>query len=208
MIKIENISKRFGTETVLQNVSLTFEKGKIYGLVGRNGSGKTVLLKMICGFIRPDEGKITINGVVLNQQREFPTNVGILIERPGFLPGKSGFQNLKYLSSIKNIIDDSRIYQTLKMVGLENAGNKRVGKYSMGMKQRLGIAQAIMENPYILLLDEPMNGLDDQGVAEMRELLKKFCNSDKTVVFASHIKEDIQELCDVVYYIDAGKIYE
>lgn len=208
VIELKEISKRFGEETVLKAVSISFEKGKIYGLVGRNGSGKTVLLKIICGFLKPDTGTVSINGTVLGKKQEFPENVGILIEKPGFLPQKNGFQSLKYLAAIQNKVDDSRIREVLQMVGLGDAGRKPVGKYSMGMRQRLGIAQAILENPSILLLDEPMNGLDDQGANEIRNLLKQLRDENRTIILASHIKEDIQELCDVVYHIDAGVLSE
>lgn len=208
VIELKEISKRFGEETVLKTVSISFEKGKIYGLVGRNGSGKTVLLKIICGFLKPDTGTVSINGTVLGKKQEFPENVGILIEKPGFLPQKNGFQSLKYLAAIQNKVEDSHIREVLQMVGLGDAGRKPVGKYSMGMRQRLGIAQAILENPSILLLDEPMNGLDDQGANEIRNLLKQLRDENRTIILASHIKEDIQELCDVVYHIDAGVLSE
>lgn len=206
VIELNEISKRFGEEMVLKPLTLSFEKGKIYGLVGRNGSGKTVLLKIICGFLKPDTGTITVNGTALGRKQEFPEDVGILIEKPGFLPQKNGFQSLKYLAAIQGKVDDQRIREVLRMVGLEDAGRKPVGKYSMGMRQRLGIAQAILENPSILLLDEPMNGLDDQGASEIRNLLKQLRDENRTIILASHIKEDIQGLCDVVYHIDAGEI--
>lgn len=207
LIEMQNVSKKFGEEIILYPVSLSFERGKIYGLVGRNGSGKTVLLKIISGFLKPDTGTVTVNGITLGEENEFPENVGILIENPGFLPDQNAFQTLKFLADIKHIIDDSAIKETLEKVGLQSAGKKKVGKFSMGMKQRLGIAQAIMEEPMILLLDEPMNGLDNQGAVEIRNLLKNFCQNDKLIILASHIQADIQELCDVVYHIDAGKIY-
>lgn len=208
LIELNNISKKFGKETVIKPVSLAFEKGKIYGLVGRNGSGKTVLLKIISGFLKPDTGTVTVNGVTLGKTQEFPDNIGVLIEKPGFLPYKNAFGILKDLSRIRKTIDDSTIRKVLKNVGLEDTGRKPAGKFSMGMKQRLGIAQAIMEDPAILLLDEPMNGLDNQGALEIRNLFKEFRNNEKLIILASHIQEDIQELCDVVYYIDAGCIYK
>ena len=207
VIEFKNVSKKFGEEHIFENLTLSFEKGKIYGLVGRNGSGKTVLLKLISGFLKPDAGIVKVQGITLDKRHEFPENVGILIEKPGFLTYKTGFQTLKYLSSIQRKIDDAAIRNVLEEVGLKDTKGKPVGKYSMGMKQRLGIAQAIMENPEILLLDEPMNGLDNQGVSEIRRLLKKLKKEGKTIVLASHMQEDIQELCDWVYYLDAGKIY-
>lgn len=208
IIEIDNISKEFSGDIVLHSVSISFEKGKIYGIIGRNGSGKTVLLKIISGFLRPTTGTVTINGISLGKKNEFPKNTGILIEKPGFLPYKSGFQNLKYLSQIQKLINDQEIYKVLEQTGLTSAAKKLVGKYSMGMKQRLGIAQAIMENPEILILDEPMNGLDDQGASQMRKLFLQLRNEGKTILLASHMQEDIHELCDKVYRIDAGIIEE
>lgn len=208
IIEIDNISKEFSGDIVLHPVSISFEKGKIYGIIGRNGSGKTVLLKIISGFLRPTTGTVTINGISLGKKNEFPKNTGILIEKPGFLPYKNGFQNLKYLSQIQKLINDQEIYKVLEQTGLTSAAKKLVGKYSMGMKQRLGIAQAIMENPEILILDEPMNGLDDQGASLMRKLFLQLRNEGKTILLASHMQEDIHELCDKVYRIDAGIIEE
>lgn len=208
IIEIDNISKEFSGDIVLHPVSISFEKGKIYGIIGRNGSGKTVLLKIISGFLRPTTGTVTINGISLGKNNEFPKNTGILIEKPGFLPYKNGFQNLKYLSQIQKLINDQEIYKVLEQTGLTSAAKKLVGKYSMGMKQRLGIAQAIMENPEILILDEPMNGLDDQGASQMRKLFLQLRNEGKTILLASHMQEDIHELCDKVYRIDAGIIEE
>lgn len=208
IIEIDNISKEFSGDIVLHSVSISFEKGKIYGIIGRNGSGKTVLLKIISGFLKPTTGTVTINGIPLGKKNEFPENTGILIEKPGFLPYKSGFQNLKYLSQIQKLINDQEIYKVLEQTGLTSAAKKLVGKYSMGMKQRLGIAQAIMENPEILILDEPMNGLDDQGASQMRKLFLRLRSEEKTILLASHMQEDIHELCDKVYRIDAGTIEE
>ena len=208
IIEIDNISKEFSGDIVLHPVSISFEKGKIYGIIGRNGSGKTVLLKIISGFLRPTTGTVTINGISLGKKNEFPKNTGILIEKPGFLPYKNGFQNVKYLSQIQKLINDEEIYKVLEQTGLTSAAKKLVGKYSMGMKQRLGIAQAIMENPEILILDEPMNGLDDQGASQMRKLFLQLRNEGKTILLASHMQEDIHELCDKVYRIDAGIIEE
>lgn len=206
MIEIKNVSKRFSGDVVLRPVDLSFEKGKIYGLIGRNGSGKTVLLKIISGFLKPTTGTVTVNGLLLGKKNEFPKNTGVLIEKPGFLPYKSGFQNLKYLSKIQGIISDQEIHMALEQTGLAFAGKKAVEKYSMGMKQRLGIAQAIMENPEILILDEPMNGLDDQGASQMRKLFLRLRDEGKTILLASHMQEDIRELCDKVYRIDGGII--
>lgn len=205
-IKVENVTKSFKTATVLHDISLEFERGKIHGLVGRNGSGKTMLLKCICGFVIPTGGTITVNGKIIGKDVDIPDNIGLIIETPGFLPNYDGFNNLKFLAMIKNKISDDKIRETLERVGLGNVGKKHVGKYSLGMRQRLGIAQAIMEEPDILILDEPMNGLDNKGVEEMRELFLNLKDEGKTILLASHGKEDISILCDDVYELDHGRI--
>lgn len=205
-IKVKNITKTFGTTTVLNDISIDFEKGKIHGIVGRNGSGKTMLLKCICGFVIPTEGTITVNEKVIGKDVDIPENIGLIIETPGFLPNFDGFHNLKFLAMIKNKISDDIIREVMEKVGLGNVGKKHVGKYSLGMRQRLGIAQAIMENPDILILDEPMNGLDNKGVEEMRELFLGLKKEGKTILLASHGKEDISILCDTVHELDHGKI--
>jgi len=171
MIIIENATKKFGTQTVLNNVSLTLEDGKIYGFVGQNGCGKTVLFKSICGFIYLDRGTITVDGKVIGKDIDIIKDAGIIIESPGFLPNYSAFKNLKFLTMIKDNIGDEQIKSTLISVGLDSESKKVVGKFSLGMRQRLGIAQAIMENPHILILDEPMNGLDKRGVEDIRKIL-------------------------------------
>lgn len=193
-ILVENVTKRFKQETVLDGISLEVEQGSICGIVGRNGSGKTVLFKCICGLMETDEGKIRVDR----------KKIGAVIEKPGFLKQYSGYKNLQILSALSGKKID--INEVLKIVGLENARNKKVGKYSMGMKQRLGIAQALMEDQKILILDEPMNGLDNKGVEDMRELFLQLKNQGKTFLIASHNREDIDLLCDVVYEMDAGKI--
>lgn len=193
-ILVENVTKRFKQETVLDGISLEVEQGSICGIVGRNGSGKTVLFKCICGLMETDEGKICVDR----------KKIGAVIEKPGFLKQYSGYKNLQILSALSGKKID--INEVLKIVGLENARNKKVGKYSMGMKQRLGIAQALMEDQKILILDEPMNGLDNKGVENMRELFLQLKNQGKTFLIASHNREDIDLLCDVVYEMDAGKI--
>lgn len=204
MIVIENVSKSFGEEQVLKSVTHTFEKGKIHGIVGNNGSGKTVLMKCICGFLRPDTGKILINGVQIGKDRDFPEDIGIIIETPGFLPHLSGFQNLKLLASLKRRANDHTIRAVLAQVGLDPAMKKPVGKYSLGMRQRLGLAQALMEDPELLILDEPLNGLDKHGTAHIRGIIKGLREEGKTVLLASHNQTDIDELCDTVCEMDAG----
>lgn len=204
IIEVEHVNKRFGEQTVLDDVSFRIEKQKIYGIVGRNGSGKTVLFKSILGFISPDNGKITVKGKVIGKDTDMAQDVGIIIENPGFLPNYSGYKNLKYLAMIKGRISDSEIRDAITLVGLDPDSKKWVGKYSMGMRQRLAIAQAIMEDPGILILDEPMNGLDNQGVQDMRALLQKLREEGKTILIASHNPIDIELLCDTVYEMDAG----
>lgn len=204
VITIKNACKSFGDHKVLNNVSLSLESGKIYGIIGRNGSGKTVLFKSICGFLPLTSGEIAINGKTIGKDIDIAENLGIIIEEPGFLSNYSGYKNLKFLSNIQGHIGRSEILNILKKVGLENDINKKVGKYSMGMRQRLGIAQAIMENQEILILDEPMNGLDKSGVNDVRLLLRTLRDEGRTILLASHNSEDIKILCDEVYEIDGG----
>ncbi len=203
-IEVKNISKSFGKQQVLRDVSFECEAGKIYGLIGRNGSGKTVLMKCVIGLLRPDAGEVVVSGKRVGLDIEFARNIGFLIENPGFLAGESAYANLKYLASIRRVADSERIKECIRLVGLDPASRKRVGKYSLGMRQRLGIAQAIMERPDILMLDEPMNGLDNAGVHEMRNMLKAQRDEGRTIVLASHNQEDIAALCDEVYHMDAG----
>ena len=204
MIKVEHAYKKFGEQTVLQNVSMEFGSGKIYGIVGRNGSGKTVLFKCILGFVSLDEGSVTIDGEVIGKDIDMARNVGIIIETPGFLPNFNAYKNLKFLASLKNNIGKEEIKACIKKVGLDPDSKKHVGKYSMGMRQRLAIAQAIMENPPILILDEPMNGLDNTGVEDVRNILLELKKEGKTIIIASHNAEDIDVLCDTVWEMDKG----
>lgn len=203
---MENLTKAFGKTTVLDNITVSFEKGQITGLIGRNGSGKTMLLKCIVGFVPPTSGKILVNGKVIGKDVDVPPDVGVIIEAPGFLPNYSGFSNLKFLATINKKISKEQIVRTIERVGLDPDSKKHVGKYSLGMRQRLGLAQALMEEPDILILDEPMNGLDNNGVEDIRRLLLDLKQEGKTIVIASHGKEDIQILCDTVYELDHGKI--
>ena len=203
-IKVENVSKDFAQERVLRSVTREFESGLIHGIVGNNGSGKTVLMKCICGFLVPTEGKITVNGQIVGKDVDFPGNMGLIIETPGFLPNVSGVKNLEILGSLNKKIGLSEIAEAIRTVGLDPKLNKPVGKYSLGMRQRLGIAQAIMEDPKLLILDEPLNGLDKHGVAEMRTLIKSLKAKGKTILLASHNQADIDELCDTVCEMDAG----
>lgn len=206
IIKVDKVIKKFGSDIALSNVSIEFARGKIYGIVGRNGSGKTVLFKTIIGFLKPTSGKVIVGGKEIGKDTDFADNIGIIIETPGFLSAYSGYKNLEYLASIKNIIGKKEIKESMERVGLDPNSKKKVGKYSLGMRQRLGIAQAIMENPDILILDEPMNGLDNQGVEDVREILLNLREEGKSIILASHNKEDIEVLCDEVYEMDHGKL--
>lgn len=203
-ISVQNVVKKFGEETILHEVSHEFEEGRIHGIVGNNGSGKTVLMKCICGFLIPTSGKILVNYKQIGKECDFPEDIGIIIETPGFLPGVTGRKNLQILASLKRKIGEDTIRRTIERVGLDPSAKKPVGKYSLGMRQRLGIAQAIMEDPSILILDEPLNGLDKSGVAEMRSLIKGLRQQGKTILLASHNQTDIDELCETVCEMDAG----
>jgi ABC-2 type transport system ATP-binding protein len=204
VIKLEGVSKAFKKATVVQEVTAEFREGEITGIVGRNGSGKTVLFKMICGLLKPTAGTITVNGKRIGKDVDFPESIGVIIETPGFLPFQSGYRNLMELAGINHRISKNEVKQAMENVGLDPDSRKPVSKYSLGMRQRLGIAQAIMENPDVLVLDEPMNGLDESGVEEMRKLFLKLKEADKTLLIASHNREDIEVLCDKVYRMDGG----
>lgn len=208
IIKVVNLTKTYGNINVLDNVSVNFERGQIHGLVGRNGSGKTMLMKCICGFVMPTKGSIIVEGKIIGKDIDIPKNIGAIIENPGFLANYSGYNNLKFLASINKKIDKEQIRQTLKTVGLDPDSKKHVSKYSMGMRQRLGLAQALMEDPDILFLDEPMNGLDKRGVEEMRALFSRLREEGKTIIMANHSAEDIDILCDTVYEMDLGVIHK
>ncbi len=207
MIEVTDLVKKYQDQEVLKKISCTFEKGKITGLIGRNGAGKTVLMKCICGFVIPTEGEIRIDGRKLRGRKEADlTKIGMIIENPAFLEAYTGYQNLAFLARINGIIGKKKIRKTLRMVGLDPDSRKKVGKYSMGMRQRLALAQAVMEDQEILILDEPMNGLDNRGVEEMRKLLLDFRGQGKTILLASHSQEDIRVLCDKIYEMDQGEI--
>lgn len=205
-IKVKNLSISFDNQKILDDTNLTFTSGHIYGFMGRNGSGKTVLFKCICGFYVPDQGEIYLDDKELHRDMEFMPDMGFLIERPGFISGATGFDNLRYIASIRHLIGKDQIRTAIRRVGLNPNSNKKVGKYSLGMKQRLGTAQAIMENPDILILDEPMNGLDDSGVELMRNLFMELRQEGKLILIASHYKEDLDIICDEKYYVRNGHI--
>lgn len=204
-IIIENLSKTIKNNKILDNVNLTFESGHVYGLVGRNGSGKTMLLRAICGLIFPDSGKVIIDGKQLHKDISFPESCGIIIENTDLLPNFSAFDNLKMLSEIKNTANDNMIKSAIKSVGLDPDSKKKVKTFSLGMKQRLSIAQALFEDPDILLLDEPTNALDEDGVNDVRRILLEQKKKNKLIIIASHNKEDISFLSDTVISVSNGR---
>lgn len=204
-IIIENLSKTIKNNKILDNVNLTFESGHVYGLVGRNGSGKTMLLRAICGLIFPDSGKVIIDGKQLHNDISFPESCGIIIENTDLLPNFSAFDNLKMLSEIKNTANDNMIKSAIKSVGLDPDSKKKVKTFSLGMKQRLSIAQALFEDPDILLLDEPTNALDEDGVNDVRRILLEQKKKNKLIIIASHNKEDISLLSDTVISVSNGR---
>lgn len=204
-IIIENLSKTIKNNKILDNVNLTFESGHVYGLVVRNGSGKTMLLRAICGLIFPDSGKVIIDGKQLHKDISFPESCGIIIENTDLLPNFSAFDNLKMLSEIKNTANDNMIKSAIKSVGLDPDSKKKVKTFSLGMKQRLSIAQALFEDPDILLLDEPTNALDEDGVNDVRRILLEQKKKNKLIIIASHNKEDISLLSDTVISVSNGR---
>lgn len=202
-IKVENLTKEFKDSLILNDINLEFQEGKVYGLVGPNGSGKSVLLKIICAFYMPTQGKVLIDGVNYNDGNNFPPNLRALIDKPSFIPDLSGFENLKLLAKIQNLINDDDIINTLKIVNLYEEKDKKFYKYSMGMKQKLGIASVLMEKPKIMILDEPFNGIDDESKSKLFEYLAKI-KKNKIIIISSHIFEEIQKVCDEVYYFENG----
>ena len=208
-VKIEHVTKRFGEDLVLKEVNLTLKVGQVYGVVGNNGSGETVLMKCICGFIVPEIGQIKLFGKKVSRKKMPTDNMGIIIENPGFMEDETAMKNLQYLAKLNNHIEKKQVEKTIIRVGLDPKEKKKVKNYSLGMRQRLAIAQAIMEEQDVIILDEPMNGLDIEGVKQVRQLLLELKNEGKTILLASHNSEDIRHLCDkLVYRMDAGKIID
>jgi len=205
-IEVKNLTKKFDENAILDNISITFEEGKIYGIIGKNGVGKSVLLKLLCAFYEPTEGKILYDGVDIVKQNIYPPDTRALIEKPNFLPDLSGKENLLFLATIQNIITESDIDDTLKKVGLYEEKDKKYYKYSLGMKQKLGIAQVLMENPRVMILDEAFSSLDDESAKNIRELLIEEKKKNKIIILATHTKEDIDDLCDEVYKLYQGKL--
>lgn len=207
-IELTGVRKCFGSEEVLKRLDFSVERGSVYGIVGNNGSGKTVLMKCICGFLPVTEGLVKVGGKYIGREIDFPQSLGVIIETPGFLVNMSGRRNLEILADLRGKLGREQITEALLRVGLDPGLKRAVGKYSLGMRQRLGIAQAIMENPELLILDEPFNGLDKHGVDEIRELLLYEKRRGKTILLASHNSEDIRILCDRVFEMDAGVMRE
>ncbi|MCI8489852.1 MAG: ATP-binding cassette domain-containing protein [Lachnospiraceae bacterium] len=205
-IEINHVTKNFGAETILHDIHISMEQGKVYGISGNNGSGKTVLMKCICGFLPVTSGSIRIDGKIIGTEIDFPESIGVIIETPGFLIHLSGLRNLELLASLRGQISTEEIRRAIIRAGLNPDLKKPVAKYSLGMRQRLGIAQAIMEDPKFLILDEPFNGLDKHGAADIRALLLELKQRGKTILLASHNSEDIRILCDRVFEIDGGRI--
>lgn len=206
IIDVKEVNLTLGKTQILKSITVSFEEGKIHGLIGRNGSGKTMLMKCICGFIKTTSGEIIVDGKKIGKDVDFPKDMGIIIETPGFIPYYSGYKNLKLLAGLNNKIGKDEIKKSMQQVGLDPALKRHVKKYSLGMRQRLGLAQAIMENPKILVLDEPFNGLDKDGVKDMREYLIGYKKQGKTILICSHSAEDISVLCDTVHEMDKGFI--
>ncbi len=204
-IILENVTKELDDIKVLNKINLELTGGKIYGIIGRNGSGKSMLLKTICGFLPPTEGRVFINGEDIYQKNIFPDSIAAMIDKPNYLPDLSAYENLKLIASINHTVSDDNIIDALNLVNLEN--NKKVfKKFSLGMKQKLGIAQVIMENTKIMIFDEPFNGVEEETTEKLRKYFKQLKKDGKIILISSHIKEDIETLCDKVYKIQDGTI--
>ena len=205
-IAVKNLTKSFKGIKILNNVNITFKSKKIIALVGRNGSGKSVLLKLLCGLYLPTEGEILFDNINYNLNDEYPPNTRALIEKPAFMDELTGFENLKLLAKIQNLISDKEINESLKIVNLYDDKDKKFKYYSLGMKQKLGIAQVIMENPDVMIFDEPFNGIEKRTAEKLRKYLKEKKEEGKLIIIATHIKEDVEELADLVYEVDDGNV--
>ena len=205
-LEVEEINKKIGVDDVLSEISLSMEKGKIYGLQGKNGCGKSMLMRVICGLVLPTSGRVIIDGEELGKELSFPENVGVFIEKPGFLDAYSGFQNLSMLASIKKQIGGREIKETLKRVGLEEVMHKKYKKYSLGMKQKLGIAAVIMEQPDIVILDEPANALDEKSEGRLWQIVREEKERGALVIISCHTAEVLEEISDEIFKIDQGRI--
>lgn len=207
-IKIEGLSKSIKGALILNNVSLVLTSGNIYGLRGKNGSGKTMLMRAIAGLLIPDSGMVTINGKVLHKDTSFPESIGILIENPSFLPQYTGYKNLKLLASLTGGISDEDIRTALEHVGLDPDDKRTYRKYSLGMKQKLGIANAIMGEPDVIILDEPINALDEESVKKIKKVLLEIRDRDKLIIIACHDREELEYLSDIIYEIKDGTVVD
>jgi ABC-2 type transport system ATP-binding protein len=205
-INVQNVSKQFSGQSVLENASLVVSHGQTVGLIGANGSGKSVLFKIICGIVKPDTGRVEIDEIVLGEKSDFPANMGVFINSPGFIGLYSGFKNLQFLANIRGIIGSTEIRRAMQKVGLDPDNKTKVDHYSLGMKQKLGLAQAIMENQDVLVLDEPFNALDFKTYSDVKEIVRLLQAEGKTILLTSHNYEDIQEFCDAIYIIDERKV--
>jgi len=206
MIRIDKLTKTYGDEQVLQSISVTFEPGNIYGLIGANGCGKTTLMRCVCGFSRPTSGAVYVADKQIGKDVDFAPSTGIIIENPGFLPHYSGLRNLLILANVSGKATKERAMEVMRLVGLDPDMTKPVGKYSLGMRQRLGIAQAIMENPDHLMLDEPFNGLDKAAMVKIRALFQTLKQQGKTIILVSHYAQEIEDNCDIVFEIIKGQL--
>lgn len=207
-IKINDVSKVIKGNTVLNHITMEMKSGNIYGLWGINGSGKTMLMRAICGLIKPSSGTIEIDGVVLGKEFSFPENIGVMLENPSFLSGYTGYENLKLLTAIKDVIGPKEIRMALTAVGLDPDDKRKYKKFSLGMKQRLGIACAIMEDPELIILDEPFNALDDAGVSLVKKIIINLKKKGKLIILSCHDKEELETLSDKIFRLRDGKFYE
>ena len=206
IIELENVSKSFSRHRVLDGVSLTVEAGTTIGVVGSNGSGKSVLFQIICGFYTPDSGSVRVRGETLGKGRDFPENIGVLINAPGFIGPDTGIQNLRYLAAIQGVIGDREIRDAMRKVGLDPEDRTKVEHYSLGMKQKLALAQAIMEGQDILILDEPFNALDYKTYNDVKEIIRILQAEGKTILLTSHNYEDLESLCQKIYVMADGRL--
>ncbi|SFH81451.1 ABC-2 type transport system ATP-binding protein [Lachnospiraceae bacterium NLAE-zl-G231] len=206
IISLKQVSKSFSGRRILSGISLNVEKGSTVGIVGTNGSGKSVLFNLICGFLIPDRGQVCVRGQVLGKGRDFPENMGVLINSPGFIGLNTGLQNLRYLAGIRGVAGDKEIRSAMQKVGLDPEDKTKVEHYSLGMKQKLGIAQAIMENQDILILDEPFNALDYKTCNDIKEIIRILQAEGRTILMTSHNYDDLETLCTHIYAIDEGKL--
>lgn len=207
MLKVNHISKKIGKSTILDDITLTVESGNIYGFQGRNGSGKTMLFRAMAGLINLDRGEVTYNGKKVGENHILQ-DLGLILENPAFLSGLSGIDNLAMIASIRKIADQKRLEEVLRLVGLEEEANKKYGKYSLGMKAKLALANALMEDPQVLMLDEPTNGIDEQGIEDLFEILKVERDKGKLILIASHEREFLEGISDTIFYMNKGQVID